>query len=220
MKKQFFIANWKSHKVPSEVEDWFVNFARSTGVKNDDHEIIVCAPFPLLSFCQEYASKHTPFVQMGSQDISQFPEGAYTGEVAGKLVKSLATHVIIGHSERRNYFHEDEKVLAEKVLAAQANMLTPVYCISKVSDPIPLGVEIVAYEPLDAIGTGKPADPQVVEDIARTVKEKNGVSYILYGGSVAPPNVSTYTRLPSIDGVLVGGASLDPQEFAQLITHA
>lgn len=220
MKKQFFIANWKSHKVPSEVEKWFVTFAQATGVKNDNHEIIVCSPFPLLSTCRDSASKHTSFVKIGAQDISQFPEGAYTGEVAGRLVKSLATHVIIGHSERRNYFHEDEKVLAEKVLAAQANMLTPIYCISKVDDPIPLGVEIVAYEPLDAIGSGKPADPQVVEDLARTVKEKNGVSYILYGGSVAPSNVSTYTRLPSIDGVLVGGASLDPQEFAQLITHA
>jgi len=220
MKKQFIIANWKSHKLPSEIEDWFVNFARFIGVKNESQEIIVCPPFPLLDACLSAAKKHTPFVQIGAQNISRFPEGAYTGEVAGKLIKSFATHVIIGHSERRHYFNEDDKILSEKVLAAQANMLTPVFCTLQADDPIPLGVEIAAYEPTTAIGTGQPADPQEVEGIARSIKAKNGVSYVLYGGSVAPQNVSTYTGLPSIDGVLVGGASLDPQEFAQIIQHA
>lgn len=220
MKKLIFIANWKSHKTPQEATEWFENFARYIGRPTEDKEIMVCPPFALLDVCQKMAQKHTPFVQIGSQDISRFPEGAYTGEVSGKLIKSYATHTIIGHSERRQNFGDTDEVLLQKVLQAQANMLTPVYCVFKKDTLIPKGVSIVAYEPIESIGTGNAADPNTVEEITGFIKKQNGVSYILYGGSVTPENVSTYTNLPSIDGVLVGGASLDPQEFAQMIQHA
>ncbi len=220
MKKQFFIANWKSHKTPKETTEWFENFARHMGRKEENDTILVCPPFPLLSLCRELAHKHTPYVSIGAQDISYFPEGAYTGEVSGRLIGSLATHVIIGHSERRSYFDEREKVLSEKVLMAQANMLTPIFCISSKNDSVPKRVKIVAYEPIEAIGTGDPASPETVEQIAHGLKEKNDADYILYGGSVDAKNVASYTSLPSINGVLVGTASLDPQEFAHLIQHA
>ncbi len=220
MKKLFFIANWKSHKVTQEVEEWFREFPRHIGQLKADQEVIVCPPFPLLHPSRKGALTHAPFVKIGAQDISRFTEGAYTGDVSGRLVKDQADYVIIGHSERRKYFHETDEILSQKVLMAQANMLTPIFCVSDKQEKIPKGVTIVAYEPLDAIGSGKPAEPEEVEEIARWIKEKNDVSYILYGGSVAPMNISYYTSLPSINGVLVGGASLDPQEFAQLIQHA
>lgn len=220
MKKLIFIANWKSHKTPQEAREWFENFPRYLGRVPEEKEVMVCPPFALLDICREMAQKYTPFVKIGSQDISRFSEGAYTGEVSGKLIKSFATHTIIGHSERRQNFGDTDEILSQKVLQAQANMLTPVYCVFKQEAMVPKGVSIVAYEPVESIGTGNAADPDVVEKIAGFIKSQNGVSYILYGGSVTPDNVSTYANLPSIDGVLVGGASLDPQEFAQIIQHA
>lgn len=220
MKKLFFIANWKSHKTPDEVRSWFESFPRYIGSLPEEKEIIVCPPFPLLPLCVELAKKHTPFVKVGAQDISYFEEGAYTGEVSGRLLKAFATHVIIGHSERRKYFSETEEELSEKVIQAHANLIMPVYCVSNDHQPVPKGVSIVAYEPIEAIGSGNAADPTVVGQIADSIKAKNSVSYILYGGSVAPTNVANYTNIPSIQGVLVGGASLDPEEFAQIIHHA
>lgn len=219
MKKQFFIANWKSHKTLSETKDFLQTVAPLLS-ENERQTIILCPPFPLLSFCHHYIQEQHLPIALGAQDISQFGEGAYTGEVNGKCLRDFVSYVIIGHSERRNYFHETQGILMQKVQQALAANITPIYCVSSEKQPIPKNVTIVAYEPLDAIGTGKPENPEIVEQITRSIQEKNEVSYILYGGSVTPDDVSNYTRLSSINGVLVGGASLDAITFAQLVQHA
>ncbi len=219
MKKQFFIANWKSHKTLREADEFVRSFAPLIH-EDAEKEIIICPPFPLMEICKTYIDQHHLSIKLGAQDVSSFGEGSYTGEIAARSLLGLAEYVIIGHSERREYFHETDQVLVQKTHLALANNLTPIFCVSSDTQKIPDNVRIVAFEPLDAIGTGKPKDPDIVENIARSLHEKNDVSYILYGGSVTSLDVSHYTRLPSINGVLVGGASLDPESFANLIQHA
>lgn len=222
MKKQFIVANWKSHKTVEETKEWFEEIALSLHEfgSTDEKKIIVCPPYPLLSFCQEYIHKHKLPIVIGSQDISPFAEGAYTGAVDGKLIREFAQYTIIGHSERRKYFKETPDMLAEKVGIALASGLVPIYCTSDKNEKIPIGVTIAAYEPLEAIGSGHPDSLQDAEAVAGFLKQKNGVSYVLYGGSVTSKEVAHFTQLASIDGVLVGGASLSPQEFAAIIHHA
>ncbi len=111
-------------------------------------------------------------------------------------------------------------MLFEKVKQAHAYGLQVVYCVDSKDGKIPEGVNIVAYEPVAAIGTGHPDDPSDAESVAGFLKAQNGVSYVLYGGSVTADDIVNYTQLPSIDGVLVGGASLTPKDFISLIQHA
>ncbi len=220
MKKQFIIANWKSNKTGKETQEWLEEFTVHSSLLREDTIVIVCPPFPLLPAVSHYFMQHHENLAVGSQDISPFPEGSYTGAVSGKLLHEFATYAIIGHSERRNYFHENTEELAKKVALALSCGITPVYCISEKGEKIPQGVQIVAYEPITAIGSGSPEDPAAVEAVASFIKQKNSVVYVLYGGSITPENVNQYTSLPSIHGVLVGGASLSSSTFAEIIHHA
>lgn len=221
MKKQFFIANWKSHKTEEEARDWFVEVAADIHLTHqEEREVVICPPSPLLHICKAGVNKQQLSFKIGAQDISSFPEGAYTGEVSGRLLKDLASYVIIGHSERRRYLHETDEMLSQKVQQAKAYGLEVVYCVESPESVVPEGVQIVAYEPPTAIGTGHPANPEDVERVAGLLKAKNDVLYVLYGGSVTADDIADYTQLPSIDGVLVGGASLTPKDFISLIQHA
>lgn len=220
MKKQFIVANWKSHKTTEEAKDWLTEFAVHSSQIAGDKEIIICPSFPLLPMIAAFIRQHHENFFIGTQDISPYPEGAYTGAVSGKLLKEFGTYAIIGHSERRQYFHESLEDLSKKVTLALSCGITPIYCVSKKDEKIPAGVKIVAFEPIAAIGSGAPEDPTMVEAIASFIKQKNSVLYVLYGGSVTPDNVNTYTSLSSINGVLVGGASLSADTFADIIQHA
>lgn len=222
MKKQFFIANWKSNKTGKEAKEWLHEFTVHSSQFTDSKEntIILCPQFPLLSLCHEFITRHELSLAIGAQDISPFIEGAYTGAVAGKLIREFASYVIIGHSEARKYFHQTQEELSQKVAMALSVGLTPIYCVSEKTEKIPTGVTVVAYEPLAAIGSGRPDNPEDVEAVAGFIKEKNDVLYVLYGGSVTPESVTQYTSLASIQGVLVGGASLSANKFASIIQHA
>lgn len=222
MKKQFIVGNWKSNKTVEETQEWFTDFALALHEVGNDIEksIVLCVPFPLLSLCKQKIEENHIAMSLGSQDISPFGDGAYTGEVDGHLLKDFVRYTIIGHSERRKYFFETEEILGQKVAMAKAYGIEPIYCISEKDMAIPSGVNIVAFEPLTAIGSGHPDSPENAEEVARFLKEKNSVSYVLYGGSVTAANVRDFTQQISIDGVLPGGASLSPSEFATLIHHA
>jgi triosephosphate isomerase len=222
MKKQYIIANWKSHKTLDETKEWFSEFSVHSSEITDRKDVVavVCPPFPLLPACKELVETHHLPLFVGSQDISQFQEGAYTGFVSGRLLKELVMYTIIGHSESRQYFHESLEDLQAKVAMALSVGIAPVYCVSDKNEKIPTGVQIVAFEPISAIGSGKPDDPQEVEATAAFIKQQNSVTYVLYGGSVTGENVSHYTSLTSIDGVLIGGASLSADVFANIIQHA
>ena len=223
MKKQFFIANWKSHKNVSETEDWLQEFTILNSQFSTNKEVILCPPFPLLSRCAEFIQRHHMSLSLGSQSVSSYPEGTYTGEVSARLLKDFVAYALVGHSERRRLFHETDKDIGEKIQLALSYQIKPVLLLSNMHTTVPQGIEIVVYEPPSAISSDKgvhPENPEDVETAAGFLKQKNSVSYVLYGGSITPENVSVYTDLPSIDGVIVGGESLDPKSFASIIQHA
>ena len=160
-------------------------------------------------------------VKLGAQNISPFAQGAYTGEINAAQAREFAEYVLIGHSERRTHFSETDAMLVAKVKQALSVGLEPIFCIQNAQTAIPDGVTIVAYEPVEAIGSGHPDTPEDAEAVSQAVKATYpSVQTVLYGGSVKANNVQDFTSVSSIDGVLVGGASLDAEQWGKIITNA
>jgi len=197
-----------------EARDWLAAF-KHQGNLPVNAILVLCVPYTLLNVLKAELP-----VALGAQNVSPFPDGAYTGEVSAKMIKELADWVIIGHSERRKYFGETDEVLKEKVMRAKEVGLKIIYCVSDEKTVIPHDVDIVAYEPVWAIGTGKTDTPENANHVIEMIKKQWRVTTIIYGGSVTAENVASFMREPSIDGVLPGGASLNPETFFQLIIHA
>lgn len=219
MKHALIIGNWKSHKSVAEAEKYFSDIASDlTGLISA--KVVFCPPVPLLAICQKLIAQYQlPWV-LGAQDVSMFPEGKHTGEVNAKILKDFVQYVLIGHSERRTELHETDDILFEKVKRVLEVGLTPIYFVQDNKTAIPDGVQIVAYEPVFAIGTGKADSPQDAEKVAKYYKEKMYVPKVLYGGSVDDKNVNLFMSCSSIDGIVPGTASLDPSIFARLIHNA
>lgn len=217
MNNKFIVANFKSYKTQIEAEEW-LNEIKNFQVPQGK-EVIVCPPFTLLSFFKEFIGKNNLSIKLGSQDISPFQEGAYTGEVSGRQIKEFADYVLIGHSERRLNFNEKDEMLDKKVKEALKNNLVPIFLVQGQENIIPEGVKIIAYEPIFAIGSGTPDSPENADTVSGFFKEKNNLE-VLYGGSVNSQNVNLFTSKNNISGVLVGGSSLDAREFIEIINHA
>ncbi len=220
MKKIYIIGNWKSHKTVSEAAEWFekISHLKPQFSNLENKTIILCPPFELLSLSsaliQEYA---LPFI-LGAQDVSPFDEGAHTGEIAAVQLKEFVQYILVGHSERRNLGETDE-IVAQKSQQVLKAGLIPVVCVQGKETPVPEGVHVIAYEPVFAIGTGIADTPEDAEEVLKFFKEK-GMTTTIYGGSVSPENVSSFTTQPSVDGVLPGKDSLNPQLFADIITNS
>ena len=220
MKNLFIIGNWKSNETTHESKEWISAFPISH-LQSPHKSIILCPPFSLLSEMKQLIEEKKLPIFLGSQDFSAFESGAHTGEESPALLKEFVSYTIVGHSERRKELGETDTLIAQKVSMAKEFGIQAILCVQGKETPIPEGVTLVAYEPIFAIGSGHPDTPENAESVIQAIKETNPqVKYVLYGGSVTPENVSTFTQMPSIDGVLVGGASLDPEKFAQIIEHA
>jgi triosephosphate isomerase len=222
MDKLLLVANLKSYKSENEAKEWLENFIKikESGQNFDNKEIVICPPFTLLSLFSSYVSNNSLPVKIGAQNVSPFDEGAYTGEVNAKQIKDFAEFVLIGHSERRNNFGETDVMLSKKTELSLKYGLTPIFLVQGKDSFIPQGIEIIAYEPVSAIGSGNPDTPENANQTASAIKTKNNTYQILYGGSVTPENVKSFTSTSNISGVLVGGASLDPEEFIKIIQNA
>ena len=189
---------------------------------------------------------------VGAQNMHEADSGAFTGEVSAPMLAELGVDaVILGHSERRQYFAESDDALAKKVPAALDAGLEPILCVGELLeeresdqtgavlrrqieadlaevDPGRLAEVVIAYEPIWAIGTGKTATPKQAQDAIALIRELIGArseeaaaaTRILYGGSVKPANASELLAEPDIDGALVGGASLEPGDFAAIVGAA
>jgi triosephosphate isomerase len=207
-------------------------------------EVAVFPPFTDLRTAQTLIDAEKFELELGAQDISRHESGAYTGEVSGAMLAKLAVkYVLIGHSERRQYHAEGDEVVHAKVAAAFKNNLIPVICVGETLEELEtqgqsavpvaqalaalsghdsLGEFVIAYEPVWAIGTGKVATPAEAEAVSKAIRAalaKNfgpeaAQSRILYGGSVKANNVAGFLASGEDDGVLVGGASLDSDEFS------
>lgn len=183
-------------------------------------------------------------LKLGAQDLSPADSGAFTGEVSGVALKKLSVeYVLVGHSERRQFHNETDVVVQAKTAAAFRHGIVPVICVGETLEELEtegaaavpvrqtlaalsghseLGDFVIAYEPVWAIGTGQVATPEQAASVASKIREAIRVSHgdvadkvrVLYGGSVKANNVAGFLRSPEVDGVLVGGASLDSDEFA------
>lgn len=224
MKKLFIVANWKANKTEEEALEWLKELRvllNKTKSLWEYKEIIICPSYPLLPRAKEYIRRNELPLQLGSQDVSVFGKGPYTGEVPGSLIYNYIRYCIIGHSERRRYFHEDTKTVFKKAEIATSSQMIPIFCVQDKDTEVPEGVFLVAYEPVFAIGTGNPDSPENADKIADEIKKKNkAVKYVLYGGSVTSKNVNSFTQMQNTDGVLVGSASLDASEFLEIIQNA
>jgi triosephosphate isomerase (TIM) len=239
--------NWKMYKTPAETTAFFEKF-RPLVAKSEHCEVVICPPYTSLGAAVD-AAKGTN-IRVGAQNMGWAKEGAFTGEVSGPMIKaSGATHVIIGHSERRQYFCETDETVLKRTQAALEFGLTPIVCMGErlehreggntdlvLIEQFQKGIGglseqqfakiVIAYEPVWAIGTGKTATPEIAADAHRSIraqararfgKDAGDAVRILYGGSVKPDNTKSLMAQPEIDGVLVGGASLDAGSFASIV---
>jgi triosephosphate isomerase (TIM) len=241
MRETFVVGNWKmngTRETNARLLDrlaagWRGAAGRTLGV---------CVPAPYLA--QAQAALRGSAVRWGAQDVSEHASGAYTGDVSAAMVADFdATYAIVGHSERRQLHGETDAIVGAKAKAALAAGLTPIACVGETLDErergdtahvvlrelaallAALGSDatrmIVAYEPIWAIGTGRTAQPSEAQAVhatlrARLAESGAGVVPVLYGGSVKAANAAALFAMPDIDGALVGGASLDADEFLRI----
>lgn len=238
-------ANWKLHLPLPEAVDYAKDIFNHTLEIARRTEIVLFVPHTQL-FAVSAVVQNTP-ISTGAQDCSRFSQGAYTGEVSAEMCAAAgAVAVLIGHSERRKYFGENESVLQEKLMRALEAGLEPVLCVGETLDQRQKGeIEkvlrqqlnvlrevgygsrrlLIAYEPVWAIGTGVHASPEQIEKthalIGHIVGDIKSITpLILYGGSVSPANVHEIIALPSVSGILVGGASLKLETFLPIVEEA
>src|SRR5258708_1531471 len=196
MKPILIVANLKSNKTKNEAEKWLQEVSSIKNLTNlSNKKIVVCPSFTLLDFFNSYILNHEIPIELGAQNISRLPEGAYTGEINGAQIREFAKYVLVGHSERRQ-FGEDESVVEEKVKISVDYNLIPIFFVQDENQKIPSEVSIVVYEPPSAISTSQNPvveSPEKADSIAKKLKDK-GTSTVLYGGSVTPENVNKFTK--------------------------
>lgn len=221
MKDIYIIANWKSNKTAGETNAWFSKIAdleKNRKNRPAHLHIILCVPYTVLYISKQHIASYKLPYHIGSQNISPFPHGSYTGEINGSQIKEFGEYVIIGHSERRELFHETEQHLQQKVMQAKVAGLKIIYCISDEAQYIPKEVDLIAFEPISAIGTGNAFDPDKAEAISAKINKRFPEIPIIYGGSVSKENINNFLSKPDISGVLLGKASLDASDFFTILT--
>ncbi len=219
MKKIWIIANWKSNKTITEALEW-VSRVGPEIPKRENLKVVVCPTFSCLSEVKKAVTVGGFPILVGSQDISAFGVEAYTGEESASLIKELVGLSIIGHSERRQNFSETDEMVAAKVEQALRNNITPLVCVQGVDTPVPEGVKLAAYEPVFAIGTGNPDTPENANQVAKVLKGLHQDLEVLYGGSVTSENIKSFINQENISGVLIGGASLNAEEFVKIVKES
>jgi triosephosphate isomerase (TIM) len=237
VRKVVIAGNWKMHKTRAEASAFVQQLIPQLDGVPDERELVICAPFTALGLLSDKL-QGSP-IKVGAQNIHWEKSGAYTGEISAPMLCELGIrYVIVGHSERRQYFGETDETVNARLKAAQAAGLTPIFCVGETKQQRDAGeteaviagqVErglagvnqynlVVAYEPIWAIGTGDTcasAEANRVIGLIRAQLDNPEVS-IQYGGSVNPSNVDEIMAQSEIDGALVGGASLEADSYARL----
>lgn len=215
-KNIWIIANWKSNKTIAEALDWVAKVGPAIP-KKDPLRVVICPTFSCLSEVKKAITVGNFPLLVGSQDLSSFEVGAYTGEESAILLKELVSLSILGHSERRKNFSETAEIVAKKAEQAIKNNITALVCVQDEDTPVPENCQLIAYEPIWAIGSGRADTPEDADKVAATFKQKYGENLeVIYGGSVTSQNVKGFLMQENISGVLPGQASLDPDEFIKI----
>jgi triosephosphate isomerase len=240
VRKIVIAGNWKMYKTQREASEFLKGFMPELEQTPEQREVILCSPFTTLDVMSK--SLHNNRVQLGAQNVHWEDEGAYTGEIAGPMLTEIGVrYVIVGHSERRQYFGETDETVNKRLLAAQRHGLTPILCVGETKQQRDAGetesliatqlekdlvdVEqqnlIIAYEPIWAIGTGDTCEASEANRVIGLIRSQLKVPDvpIQYGGSVKPNNIDEIMAQPEIDGALVGGASLEPGSFARIVNY-
>ncbi|MFQ9909411.1 MAG: triose-phosphate isomerase [Acutalibacter sp.] len=249
LRKVVIAGNWKMNKTPAEAKELIAAIAPL--VKDAACDVVACTPFVDLASAQEAAAGTN--IQIGAENCHWEKSGAYTGEISAEMLSSMGVNiVIIGHSERRQYFGETDVTVQKRVRAALDAGLTVILCVGETLEQREQGITselvsmqtkialggvseeelkriIIAYEPVWAIGTGKTATAQQANEVCHTIREciasvysqaaADGIT-IQYGGSMNAGNAAELLAQPDVDGGLIGGASLKPQDFATIVAAA
>ena len=248
MRKKVIAGNWKMNMLPNETIAFLDTFTPL--VANAESEVILCVPYTDLFYALLTAQGTN--IKIGAQNMHWEESGAYTGEVSPEMLKSIGVqYVIIGHSERRQYFAETDETVNKKLKSAHKVGLKPIVCVGEsleereqgiakevIQNQVKQGLKdltnaeiestIVAYEPIWAIGTGKTATKEDANETIKWIRKEIAETYgkesaekviIQYGGSVKSSNAKELFEMSDIDGGLVGGASLKPEEFAKIVNY-
>ncbi len=247
VRRKVIAGNWKMNKCPDGTKKFFETFPAF--VKEAKEEVVVCVPYVDLAVAMECAKGTN--IKIGAQNMHFEEKGAYTGEVSPKMLEHMGVqYVIIGHSERREYYNETDESVNKKLKAAFMHHLKPIVCVGEtlsqreagitkdfVTNQVKLALDgltqdevkstIIAYEPIWAIGTGKTASKEDANEVCQWIRNQVREIYgevadeviIQYGGSVKSTNAKELFEMSDIDGGLVGGASLEPEEFAKIVNY-
>ena len=236
MRKKLIAGNWKMNLTKSEAKKMLRELLEIP--LNEEVDVLIAPSFANLDATYEIIKNSK--IKLGAQNVSEYDNGAYTGEVSCEMLKDLnVEYVILGHSERREYFHETNEIVNAKIKKALENNLKIILCVGesledrenkKAFDVVKTQVleslkdvndkVVVAYEPIWAIGTGNTCSKEDAQEMCKFIRGLLGEDYrILYGGSVKPSNISELMKMEDIDGALVGGASLKAIDFAKLVNY-
>lgn len=243
MRRKVIAGNWKMNVLPGEALEFVNNLAPI--VKDTKNEVIICVPFTDLFYTLLAVQKTN--IHVGAQNMHWKESGAYTGEISPDMLKCInVEYVIIGHSERRQYFNETDETVNLKVKSALEHGLKPIVCVGEsleqkeagktekiITSQVAKALEgltlddlsntIIAYEPIWAIGTGKTATAEDANNSIKAIRNKIKELFntddvtILYGGSVKPENAKELFSMSDIDGGLVGGASIKAETFGKIV---
>ena len=240
MRKIILAGNWKMHKNQAESLEFVQAFKSETDKTREDREIVLCVPFTSLTTMSK--NLHGSRIRLGAQNIHWEDRGAYTGEISGSMLTEIGVnYAIVGHSERRQYFGETDETVNLRLKAAQKYGITPILCVGEtkaqrdareteniIINQLKQGLVdidrrnlVIAYEPIWAIGTGDTCESQEANRVIGVIRQQldNKNVTIQYGGSVKPDNIDEIMAQSEIDGVLVGGASLEPSSFARIVNY-
>jgi triosephosphate isomerase (TIM) len=222
--KRYVIANWKSYKRFEDAKKWLDEFAGIyTPVKG--LQVIIAPTFLSLEKLADYIIKlDLENVSLAAQDVSPFPKGSYTGAIAADLLKDMAEYVIVGHSERKRYFHETNLDIGNKVLETVDAGLVPIVCIDKpyamsqltALNDIDTDKVILAYGPADALTSRIPEPPEKVREAVEFISQVHSKWPIVYGGALRSDNAASYAGITGVSGLFSGSASLDANDFAAI----
>ncbi|MFZ5424486.1 MAG: triose-phosphate isomerase [Patescibacteria group bacterium] len=214
---KYIVANWKQNKNLKEISDWLEVYKNQDFVLSSDINVIVCPSFPYLNFLKE--NSDAELLSIATQDVSEYSVGSHTGNVGAEQVKDFCTYSIIGHSERK----EDRTLVNKKRDLCLENSITPIICFVSLTDAINSavpGVILAMEDPTNISKNGvyNVQNPTAIEESLNEVKSKLSIEVpLLYGGSVNKDNVTSLSAIDTLNGILVGHASLDALHFIKLV---